>query len=482
MNITDLDADQLDAAAEIAAHNEAFCLLPLGFGKTVVMLTAFEWMRQYTGGIRSMVVVSTKAIVEKTWPEEIEKWDHLRHLSYFAPVGRARWGDQRPDVLGINFNNLLWYLDVLDEHPELTPDVIVFDESDAMKNMNTKRVSRFAGVRRRGDTADRVVGYVHRFKRRFAMTATPNPEDYMDLFGQEACISTRRRMGLNITMAREQYCHSIANDFGSRYEVTPNGERRIEQALEPITIVSPRADYLGDLPAPEEIEVDIPWTAGALEEYEQMEQLFEVRFGVSLEQAMLDLEDEDVDVDPDVEGENKGAVLNKLRQMCSGFIFNNERDAIALADSNAKIDALLGLMDKRSPLVITVQYNPTREHIARALDAEGYTFSVGLPDDLDAWSSGEYHAMIIHPRSAGAGVNLQYGSHRMVHYELPWGSRDYTQANGRIHRRGQTRQCQIYRFMRPASIEHYVWAKIQRKLGRQNRFINNIRALKGYTQ
>ena len=494
-----LKPEQQDIASWLAARTEAFVFVPVGFGKTIITLTAFMEMRDVystgtefddrvpsatgdgldtrdsVGGLLDgesvqglhgqsrlwrALVISTKNIVEHTWGQEIEHWG--LPLSYASAVGRNTASvESTPDVLGLNFENVIWFFDLVDEDPSLLPDVLVIDESSKMKASSSQRVRRLIGQRRRNDPPGWERGYVHRFKRRIALSATPAPEGYEGLWSQEACVSPRRRLGQNISHFRGQFCE--ANFLGSgikTYRVTSAGEERIEALIDPITYTIRAHNFL-DLPDPVDVAVRIPWTQEALNEYEEMEEhaVLLLNGEEDLDLDTIDLENpEDVAV-----AANAAVVLNKLRQVCSGFVYNDAGGTHWLADPDAKIAALADLFERTgdSTMVVFTQFTAETDAIR---DHFGGDVHVGLPETLDDWSAGRGPRMLcLHPRSAGHGINLQYGSSQICFYSLPWSREEYEQGIGRLHRRGQTQPVTVHRLMRPASVEGDVWAKLRTK-------------------
>lgn len=453
--MNELKPEQLAAAKWLASRTEAFVWLPLGFGKTIVTLTAFEEMRRVYCQDWRAVVFSTKAIVDLTWGQEIRDWG--LDLSYASAAGRDRAAvEAGPDVLGVNFENVCWYLDLVDRGEAALPEVLIVDESSKLKDPSAQRTRRLIGQRRRNDPPGWERGYVHRFKRRIALSATPAPEGYQGLWSQEASISPRRRLGLNISQFRSLFCTSTWNGVANDYHVSKEGEERIEAILQPITYTVKAGNFL-DLPEPTHVEVKIPWAPAALAQYEELE----AEMALKLE-GEGDLELDDLDLDSDeIAASNAAVLLNKLRQVCSGFAYDEDREPRWLEDGDAKIDALATLLDRAgdSSVVVFAQFIASAERIAERFPGA----HVGLPDTLDDWNAGRIPILVLHPRSAGHGINLQHGSSQIVFYELPWSREEYQQAIGRLHRRGQKQPVTVHRLMRPASVEGDVWAKLRSK-------------------
>lgn len=487
LSYSQLTAEQVDAISWLPYRSEAFVILPVGFGKTVIALSALKEIRDvYAATDRPApraLVVSTKAICDLTWGQEIEKWEHLAGaFSYRSAAGRKRDAvEERPDILGVNFESLEWMLDLADEDPSLLPDILVFDESSKMKSHGANRVKRFAGfgARRPGDPRGQR-GYVHLFKHRWNLTATPTPEGFTGLWSQEACISMRRRLGQNITSFRREYCEQVGPREHNRYVIGKWGRQAIMDKLAPITYVTRSDDYRGDRPAPVHSAIEVPWTDEGWSHYRELEDTLGLDLHDYLETigegddltalSAAELEEKDLDV---VAAGSNAIMLNKLRQACSGFVYDGGGNARRLDDTGAKLRALEDLRDRvgDAPILVFFQYRAEGEaigdHFREAV--------VGLPEDLDEWNAGRVPILALHPASAGHGINLQFGSHVACWFSLPYSYEQWHQGNGRLDRTGQTEQVSIVRLQRPNSVEEQVFDKLMAKQESLEEFIHGIR-------
>lgn len=514
---SDLTPKQLTAIEWLPYRTEAFVILPVGFGKTVIALTAIKEIldvyaatsanpnghilparnddmegqahpgpnsRRADGGAPLLgisrprtLVVSTKAICDHTWGPEIENWDHLTgQLTYASAAGRKEASVQaRPDILGVNFESLEWLLDLADADPSLLPDMVVIDESSKMKDHKTGRVKRFAGF------GANPRGYVHRFKRRWNLTATPTAEGFMGLYAQEACISMRRRLGQTITDFRNEYAERIGEREQGRYVIGKYARRAIMDKLAPITFTTPDDDYRGDRPEPIHSEVLVPWTDEGRAIYDEIEETL----GADLTDFLETMGEDDDDLfglteeelaaqDIDVISAGSAAVLiQKLRQACAGFVYDGRGNARRIDDADAKLRALAALRERvgDAPILVFFQFRAEAEAIRNHFrDAV-----VGLPDSLDDWNNGRVPMLAVHPASAGHGVNLQYGAHVAAWFSLPYSYEQWHQGNGRLDRTGQPDQVSIVRFLRPNSVEQDIWTKLQSKGAGLKEFIHGMR-------
>lgn len=474
-SLDDLRPAQREAWTWLAARTEALVPAPIGWGKTIVTLLAIARIRQIYGPWRTLVI-SRKQIIEKTWPNQIEEWG--LGLTYASAAERRRNAVlARPDVLGLNFENVEWFYDMVDQDPTLLPEILVIDESHHMKGFSANRVKRHCGFKPRG--RDRKPSYVHRFKRRFALTGTPNPEGYSDLWTQEACISLRRRLGLNITMFRRDFCVEEWVGERAKFTVDRVGEDRIERALAPITYKASLGRYL-DTPPPVETTVHVPWSPGAYDEYSALARDFELDLRDRLRTVLPDETLEGLDVDELIGrgldhalAPNEGVLLGKLRQACSGFVYDASGRARLLEDHDAKLDALEDIVGRAEgvPLLVFAEYQAELAMIKRRFPRA----QVGIPRSLDGWRRREVPMLVCNPASAGEGLDgLQDGSHIAVFYSTPWSGGLRNQAVGRLDRGGQTRQVSVITLERPDSVDQYVREKQRNKQAKLAKFLRRV--------
>ena len=469
LNLSDLTPDQSDAIDWLQHRTEALLAYPVGFGKTIICLTAIANIRRVYGPWRTLLV-STKAICKHTWSEELAAWSHLPALEYRNAAGRNQSAAQStpyPDILAINFESLEWLLDLVDRGGVLLPEILVIDESSKMKDGRTSRVQRLAGLRRITKSggikrSKSNPGYVHRFKRRFLLSATPNPEGYEGLWAQEACMSTRRRLGENITSFRNTYSTRDRSGFG--WDVLPSSEPIIEEKLKHVMHLPPKGDYM-DLPPPTHSRIVIPWSDEARAEYKEMEDELElVLEGLDPSMGLDEIE---------IVAPNAGVLRSKLRQICSGFLYDKDGLAHPTSQPNAKLDALDALRERvdETPLLVFTQFRAEMSAIGDAhRDAQ-----VRMPSSLKDWNAKRVPMLVLHPASAGHGLNLQQGTHVCVYYSMPESYEQWHQSWGRVHRRGQRLPVSVIRFERPNSVDQDVHAMTQRKGARLSDFLEHMR-------
>lgn len=411
LDFDDLHDYQIDAIAAMLLNRELIVWAGLGGGKTAIALTAIQKL-----GLNA-VVFSTKRIIEYVWPAEIEKWLHLKGLTYRACSGTQRQRlmaiEDRPHILGVSFDNLKWYAEQYD--PTRRP-IAVFDEISKMKATGTQRSKAWKKVR-------------DRYEFIYGLTATPATESYLGLFGQYKAIVTEPILGRTLTQFRETYTTPIFKGMFTDYQVGPLQKRAIEAAIAPYTII-----VKDDLKRPEPTVIDVPigWSPTGLAHYRKMEKDF-----------ILELENHGM-----IQAPSAGSARMKCRQMASGFVYQAD---LGIGLDRAKLDAIVEEFEALGgePVLIAYQFKNERDEILKAIPGaeplEG--------DAYQRFDRGEIPALVVHPKSCGHGLNLQGACRHVFWSSLPESLEDYLQTNGRIDRQGQKKQVVIKRFVREKSID-----------------------------
>lgn len=433
---SDLHDYQIEAIEELENREEAFVWLGLGDGKTVIALTAIADLNM------TALVVGTKNIVELTWPGEIKNWTHLSGITYASATGSKRLREKaiesQPTVLGVNYENLKW---LYQNSYHLPYEILIMDEVSKMKAHNTQR---FRAHRK----------FVPAFKRRYGLTATPASESYLGLWSQSKSILTGSPLGRTVTEFRNAYTTPQFKGTFTEYTIEDENKRAIEEALEPYVIT---VDSDIKRPEPTIIDRTIPWsTTGARRQYEQMER-----------DLIVELESTTIGA------ASRGVAFNKCRQLASGFVYDSEKEAHAIDE--AKIDAIVETIEEAGsdPVLVFYQFKWERDELrSRIPGSEGLDQS----DAAERFNRGDIPALIVHPASAGHGLNLQGACRHVMWASLPWSLEQYLQANGRVDRQGQERQVVITRFFRENTIEWDVAEKLDQKWTTQEELVNRVKS------
>ena len=436
----------------IETHPVSAILLGCGLGKTSIALTAIDDMLHDTFEIRKVLVVAPIRVCTNSWPDEIRKWDHLSDLRFSVAVGtreeRLAALKADADVFIINRENLPGLVE--ESGLPFDYDMCVLDELSSFKNWQSKRFRAFMKVRPR---LKRVVG----------MTGTPSSNGLMDLFAEYRCLDMGERLGRFIGRYREAYFSPDRRNGNIiySYKPLPGAEDEIYRRIGDITISMRSTDFL-DMPELVTSEYTVSLDDAEREKYDAMKRDLLLRFP-----------------DGEVTAANAASLSGKLSQMANGAVYADDGSVTAVHDR--KLDALEDIIESAngSPLLIAYWYKHDLERISERLHQLNIPFArLDKPEDIRRWNSGEYPVMLIHPASAGHGLNLQHGGSTIVWFSIPWSLELYTQTVDRLFRQGQESETvSVIHIVTKGTIDGRIVKALKDKDDTQSALIDAVKAV-----
>ena len=440
----------------VEENKESALLLDLGLGKSSIALTAINDLLFDYFLVHKVLVIAPIRVCTNTWTSEIKKWDHLRNLKYSLCVGdertrkRALYADA--DIYIINRENVEWLINK--SGVKFDFDMVVVDELSSFKNGKSKRFQALLKVR---PLVKRIVG----------LTGTPSSNGLMDLWAEYRLLDLGKRLGRFITHYRETYFipDKRNQEIVFSYKPKLGAEEEIYKQIEDITISMKAIDHL---PMPELIVNDYKAELDD-KERKQYESL--------ANNLVLELGDEDITV------ANAGVLSTKLIQMASGSLYYDENhNFVEIHDK--KLDALEDLIEGANgePLLVAYWFKSDLERILKRLrkikDKTDISFEVlDKSEGIEKWNKGEINVGLIHPQSAGHGLNLQDGGHQLVWYSLTWSLELYQQTIGRLYRQGQkAKSVVVTRIVAKDTIDEDVIRALDKKERTQDALIEAVKA------
>ena len=436
---------QKKAIAYIIEHEKCGLFLDMGLGKTVITLTAIEDLMYNQFEIEKVLVIAPLRVAESTWSTECEKWEHLRHLKISkilgTPTQRRLALYSNADIYIINRENVPWLCNEL-SNDAWAFDMVVIDELSSFKNPSSQR---FKHLRKYIFKPNRVVG----------LTGTPSPNGLIDLWSQIYLLDGGIRLGKTITSYRQNYFLPDKCNAQVIYSYKPkeNTDNLIHQAISDICLSMSAKDYLT---LPQRIDNIMPVYLSEKEklQYDEFEKNSYLEF-----------------INGEITALSKASLINKLLQFSNGAVYSDDG---YIEVSDKKIKALQEIMDtsQGQPILCFYSYKHDVERIQKIIpDAKVLKSN----DDIQSWNRGEISLLLVHPASAGFGLNLQHGGHIIVWFGLTWSLEQYQQANARLYRQGQTQSVIIHHLITQGSVEHRVMDSLQGKKDVQD---DLLRALK----
>jgi SNF2 family DNA or RNA helicase len=413
---------QDDAADFLYERDRAMILAPVGAGKTAITLTAMQAMLN-DGLVKRWLVVAPKRVCTDVWPVEAPKWSNITPaLAVGTPAQRKAALASAAPVVVINYDNL-------DKLEDLSGfDGVVFDELTRLKNPSGKR---FKALEKLMST----------MAIRWGLTGSFTSNGLEDVFGQCKIID-QGLLGRAKGAFLQQYFHCVNREFG-QWTPAPGALEQVMERIKPATFVLDPGDYKDKLPPCHVVETRVQLADRG--PYEKMKRDYVVKFG----------EDR-------VIAQNAASVTTKLQQMASGFVYNREGPLPVHWFSSHKFDRLEELLAENQRANTIVVYN-YQEELAELRRRFPHAQTIEDKDVIERWNAGKVELLLVHPKSAGHGLNLQHGGCHMVFVSLPWSLELYEQTVGRLHRGGQRHAVWVYVMLTEKTIDERIWAALHEK-------------------
>ena len=429
----------------ILTHPIAAVFLEMGLGKSVITLTALFDLIMDQFLIRKVLVIAPLRVARDTWPSEIRKWDHLSGLTYSVAVGseseRRTALMRTADVFIINRENVDWL--ITKSGIPFDFDMVVIDELSSFKSYQAKR---FKSLLKAKPSVKRIVG----------LTGTPSSNGLMDLWAEFRLLDLGQRLGRYISHYRVAYFMPDKRNAEVifSYKPLPGAENAIYQRISDVTISMKSCDYL-KLPECVTNEVPVVMNDKEMAVYDRFR-----------EDMVTKIKDKEIDA------ANAAVLSGKLLQMANGAVYDEEKVSCHIHDR--KLDALEDLIEGANgkPVLIAYWY----QHDAERIRARFPVREIKTSQDIEDWNAGKISAAIIHPASAGHGLNLQAGGSTLIWFGLTWSLELYQQTNARLHRQGQKDTVIIHHIIAKGTIDEDVMKALRKKEKTQDALINAVRA------
>lgn len=423
--------------------------LDMGMGKTVSTLTAIDDLI-LLGEVNKVLVIAPLRVAEDTWSTEVDKWDHLKHLRISKILGtkkqREEAIDADADIYVTNRENVDWL--VTECFNSWIWDMVVIDELSSFKSSKAKRFRALKKVR-------------PYFKRIVGLTGTPAPNSLIDLWPQIYLLDGGQRLGKTITGYKERYFKPGRRNGYVVYnwELKEGSEEAIQNKISDICISMSAKDYL-DLPERIDNRVEITLPIKVMDTYRQLEKDLVLEIG-----------------EEDITATNAAVLTNKLLQLANGAIYSEDKEVVRI--HGEKLDRLEEIIDTANGKPVLVFYNFKHDYdrISKMLTKNKIDHqTLNTSDDIKMWNNGEIQVALLHPASAGHGLNLQYGGNIIVWFGLTWSLELYQQANARLHRQGQKETVIIHHLIAKGTVDEDVMNALANKEVNQNMLLEAVKA------
>lgn len=429
----------------ILAHKVSALFLDCGLGKTITTLTAINELMYDSFEISKVLIIAPLRVAQSTWKEEIEKWDHLNLLRYSIAVGdekeRLKALKQNSDIYIINRENVDWL--VTKSGIDFNFGMLVIDELSSFKSHTSKRFKSLLKIR---PYFERVVG----------LTGTPSSNGLMDLWAEFRVLDLGERLGRYITHYRNEYFLPDKRNGAVifSYKPQPNAEERIYRRLADMTISMKSTEYLK---MPELIRNELEIN---LDEEDQM------KYKRFKKEMVMTIKEKEIDAI------NAASLSNKLIQLANGSIYDEDKKFYEV--HNKKLDKLEEIIESANgkPVLVAYWFKADKERIEKRFKVR----EIKTADDIKQWNMGMINLALIHPASAGHGLNLQSGGSTLVWFSLTWSLELYQQTNARLYRQGQKDMVVIHHLITKNTIDEDIMKSLKRKDKTQESLMKAVKA------
>ena len=428
----------------VLGHPYCGLILDMGLGKSVITLTALWDLILDSFDLSRVLVVAPKRVAEDTWPREIEKWEHLKGLTYSLVLGSKKQRraalQQRAFLYIINRENIAWLV----ENTRWRFDALVIDELSSFKS---SKAQRFRALKKVRPLCHRVIG----------LTGTPAPNTLIDLWPQIYLLDMGKRLGRFVTHFRERFFLPDKRSSYAifSYKLRDGAEQQIYDLISDICISMRAIDHL-QMPALIANCVIV-----------RLSKSEHVLYNTLKRDMFLALNNNEIDA------VNAAALSGKLCQLANGAIYAADSHAVRFHDR--KLDALEDLIEGANgkPVLVAYWFKHDLDRIRERFTVREIRESRDIAD----WNAGRIPIAVIHPASAGHGLNLQSGGNTLIWFGLTWSLELYQQTNARLWRQGQKADTVvIHHIVAEGTIDEQVLDALERKETTQTALMNAVKA------
>ena len=429
----------------IEAHPISALLIDMGLGKTSITLTAIRNLLFDSFEVCKVLVIAPLRVAKNTWTDEIKKWEHLNTLTYSLIIGneneRLSALNEQADIYIINRENVDWLVNKSGYKFDF--DMVVIDELSSFKNHQSKRFKSLMKVR---PLVKRIVG----------LTGTPSSNGLMDLFAEFKILDMGKRLGYFIGQYRNAYFKpdKMNGPIVYSYKPLPNAENAIYEKISDITVSMKANEYL-KMPELLTSNYVVELSNSEKKQYDRMKK-----------SLVLEI------TDGEITAYNAASLSNKLCQLSNGAIYDDEQNIVEIHDR--KLDALEDIIESMNgkPLLIAYWYRHDLERIKSRFSVR----EIKTSEDISDWNDGKIPVALIHPASAGHGLNLQNGGSTLVWFGLTWSLELYQQTNARLYRQGQKNTVVIQHIITKDTIDEDILKALKKKNKTQSDLIDAVKA------
>jgi len=432
---------QRTTAEFLSINTRAFCFNEAGTGKTSSVIWAADYLMTQKA-VTKVLVICPLSIMYSAWQADIFKTAMHRRVA-------VAYGDatKRKKIINGDYEFVIINYDgvgiVFDELDKAGFDLIVIEESNAYKNVTTKRWKTLAKLMKPNTKL-------------WMLTGTPASQSPIDAFGLAKLVSPHN-VPRTMTVWRDKVMHQL-----NRFKWVPKSDSKIKvfDALQP-AIRYTKSECL-DLPPVMYQTREVPLSPQALRYYNALKK-----------DMLIQAAGEQVTT------VNAATNLNKLLQLSGGAVYTDEREVVEF-DVAPRKNALLEVIEETEhKLVVFVPFTHTIQLVRKFLTSEGITNEVidGSVSALERSNvirrfqeTTEPRILVIQPQAASHGVTLT-AANTVVFWSPVTSVETYLQCIARIDRYGQKNKMTVVH-LQGSPVERRMYDVLQSKVDAHEKLVD----------
>lgn len=424
---------------------------------TLVTLTGLVELAQEGRLAGHILVIAPKRIAVNTWPDEIQKWEHVRGARFEVLAGLTKAKRDKlldvvptapPTIYIINRELIPKLVDRFPKDQWQFPNIVI-DEAQSFKGYNSLGFKKLKSI----------APYTQRF---IELTGTPAPNGLMDIWSLIYLLDGGQRLGANITQFRgTHFIEGRRTPEGYPYEwwLKDGHDKIIHDRIKDVAISMTKADYL-DMPDLIHNVIEVDMTTAERKIYNQLkkDKVLPLTNGGAIESA------------------NAAVLSGALFQLSNGAIYEDESRTNIIELHKHKLNALEEIVDGSNGEPILCFYWFRHDLVRLQQHFPGGETFTGKPEQLKRWNEKKIPLLFAQPASAGHGLNFQHGGHILVFFCVPRSLELYEQSIARLYRNGQTETVIVHYLKTRGTIEDHVMKTLIDKQYDQNALIDAVKA------
>jgi SNF2 family DNA or RNA helicase len=435
-------AHQKDTASFLTLHKRAFCFNEQGTGKTAAAIWAADYLMNQ-GLVRRVLIICPLSIMQASWQSDLFKCAVHRHvgIAHGSREKRKAVVNSNAEFVVINYDGVETV--AADVAADGTFDLIIVDEANAYKNVQTKRWKALKGL-----IAENTWLWM--------MTGTPAAQSPTDAFGL-AKMTVPNNVPRFFGAFRDMVMYNISR---FKWVPKPDAQNTIFNALQPA--IRYTKEQCIDLP-------EITYTSRHAPLTPQQDKYYKILKNDMLMTAAGE----------EVSSVNAATNLNKLLQISGGAVYTDAGNTIEFDVSN-RLSVVQEAIDEASHKVLVfVPFTHTIELLKAYLIKNGTTCEVingQVPvnkrtDIIKRFQEQpEPRVLLIQPQAAAHGITLT-AANVIIWYAPVTSIETYLQANARIHRQGQKNPMTVVHIT-GSPVENKLYSMLQNKLNTHTQLVD----------